>query len=232
MRAYYSADRESFYRDSDSHILGELTRRHHHDVEAGQKQAWLKQVDLMRAALAEIGAFTLYFEFAIPRMGKRADAVVVIGKAIFVIEFKDGEARFTGAGIEQVEDYALDLKNFHAGSHDLSIFPVLVPTLATVSRDVQFELAFDHVARPFLLCPDDLGPVMQMIGSSYRAPSFDSAAWEASGYRPTPTIIQAEIPARRLANQRSDAQPVTHPPGKPRRSNAVASRFTPLCDSL
>jgi len=191
MRAYYSADRESFYRDSDSHILGELTRRHHHDVEAGQKQAWLKQVDLMRAALAEIGAFTLYFEFAIPRMGKRADAVVVIGKAIFVIEFKDGEARFTGAGIEQVEDYALDLKNFHAGSHDLSIFPVLVPTLATVSRDVQFELAFDHVARPFLLCPDDLGPVMQMIGSSYRAPSFDSAAWEASGYRPTPTIIQA-----------------------------------------
>ena len=114
MRAYYSADRESFYRDSDSHILGELTRRHHHDVEAGQKQAWLKQVDLMRAALAEIGAFTLYFEFAIPRMGKRADAVVVIGKAIFVIEFKDGEARFTGAGIEQVEDYALDLKNFHA----------------------------------------------------------------------------------------------------------------------
>lgn len=191
MRAYYSADRERFYTDSDSHILGELTRRHHFDVEAGQKQAWLKQVELMRTALAEIAAFTLYFEFAIPRMGKRADAVVIVGKAIFVIEFKDGQSRFETAGIEQVEDYALDLKNFHEGSHDLSIFPVLVPTQAAESRDVQFELAFDHVAKPFLLCPRDLGPVMQMIGASYRAPGFDPGAWEASGYRPTPTIIQA-----------------------------------------
>ncbi len=191
MRAYYSADRERFLADSDSHILGELTRRHHFDVEAGQKQAWLKQVALLRTALAEIAAFTLYFEFAIPRMGKRADAVVVIGKAIFVIAFKDGQSRFEAAAIEQVEDYALDLKNFHEGSHDLSIFPVLVPTQAVDSRDVQFELAFDHVARPFLLCPQDLGPVMQMIGASYRAPGFDPAAWEASGYRPTPTIIQA-----------------------------------------
>lgn len=191
MRAYYSADRERFYADSDNHILGELTRRHHFDVEAGQKQAWLKQVALMRTALAEINAFTLYFEFAIPRMGKRADAIVVIGKAIFVIEFKDGQSRFDTAAIEQVEDYALDLKNFHEGSHDLSIFPVLVPTQADASRDVQFELAFDHVARPFLLCPQDLGPVMQMIGASYRAPGFDPVQWEASGYRPTPTIIQA-----------------------------------------
>ena len=39
MRAYYSADRERFFSDSDSHILGELTRRHHFDVEAGQKAA-------------------------------------------------------------------------------------------------------------------------------------------------------------------------------------------------
>ena len=191
MRAYYSADRERFYTDSDNHILGELTRRHHFDVEAGQKQAWLKQVALMRTALAEINTFTLYFEFAIPRMGRRADAVVVIGKAIFVIEFKDGQSRFDAAAIEQVEDYALDLKNFHEGSHDLSIFPVLVPTQADTSRDVQFELAFDHVARPFLLCLQDLGPVMQMIGASYRAPGFDPIQWEASGYRPTPTIIQA-----------------------------------------
>jgi hypothetical protein len=191
MRAYYSADRERFFADSPSHILGELTRRHHFDVEAGQRQAWLKQVDLMRAALAGIPAFALYFEFAIPRMGKRADAVVIIGTAIFVVEFKAGQARFDTAAIEQVEDYALDLKNFHQGSHDLPIFPVLVPTDARQSRDVQFELAFDHVARPLLLCPRDLGPVMQRIATSHRAPDFDPVAWEASGYRPTPTIIQA-----------------------------------------
>ena len=191
MRAYYSADRERFFSDSESHILGELTRWHHFDVEAGQKAAWLKSIDLMRRALAEVPAFTVYFEFAIPRMGKRADVVVVIGKALFVIELKVGETHFDASAILQVEDYALDLKNFHEGSHDLSIFPILVPTLATVSRDLQFELALDLVARPFLLCPEDLGQVMQMIAVHHRAPGFSIAAWEASGYRPTPTIIQA-----------------------------------------
>jgi len=191
MRAYYSADRERFYADSESHILGELTRWSHFDVEAGQKAAWLKSVDILRAALAEVPAFTLYLEFAIPRMGKRADVVVVIGNGLFVIEFKIGEDRFDAAAILQVEDYALDLKNFHEGSHALSIFPILVPSLATISRDIQFELAFDHVAEPFLLCPADLGPVIQMIGASHRAPDFSVATWEASGYRPTPTIIQA-----------------------------------------
>ena len=191
MRAYYSADREQFYADSPSHILGELTRRHHFNVEAGQKQAWLNQIDLMRAALADIKAFTLYFEFTIPRMGKRADAVVLIGNAIFVIEFKDSQSHFDAAAIEQVEDYALDLKNFHEGSHNLSIFPILVPTEARESRHIQLELAFDHVAQPFLLCPKDLGLVIQMIGASYIDPGFEPAFWEASGYRPTPTIIQA-----------------------------------------
>ena len=191
MRAYYSADRERFYADTPSHILGELTRRHHFDVEAGQKQAWLRQIEVMGTALAETTAFALYFEFGIPRMGKRADAVVIVGKAIFVIEFKDGQSRFEAAAMEQVEDYALDLKNFHEASHALAIFPILVPTEARESRDIQFELAFDHVARPVLVCPQDLGPAIRMIGAAHGASGFEVAAWEESGYRPTPTIIQA-----------------------------------------
>jgi hypothetical protein len=191
MRAYYSANRERFFADTPSHILGELTRRHHFDVEPGQKQAWLEQIALLRDALALTAAFTLYFEFAIPRMGKRADAVVLIGRAVFVLEFKAGQSRFDAAAIEQVEDYALDLKNFHQGSHALAIFPILVPTQARQSRDIQFELAFDHVARPVLLCPQDLGPVIRLLAADHGATGFEVAAWEASGYRPTPTIIQA-----------------------------------------
>ena len=190
MRAYYAADRAQFYTDSASHIFGELTRWHHFDVEPGQRQAWLAEIELLRDALAGVPKFRIWFEFAIPRMGKRADAVVAIGAAIFVIEFKDGEARFDASAIEQVEDYALDLKNFHEGSHARAIFPILVPTRARQSRAVQMELAFDHVARPLLLAPADLGPVMRLIAQSHTGP-FDAQAWEASGYRPTPTIIQA-----------------------------------------
>src|SRR5207245_2848526 len=59
----------------------------------------------------------IYFEYAIPRMGKRIDVLLIIGPAIVVIEFKVGEQEFTLAGTDQVWDYALDLKNFHETSH-------------------------------------------------------------------------------------------------------------------
>jgi hypothetical protein len=74
--------------------------------------------------------------------------VVVIGDCIFVIEFKVGSDSFDRHAIEQVEDYALDRKNFHAGSHALSIVPILVATKAIALRDVQLELALDQVAAP------------------------------------------------------------------------------------
>lgn len=191
MRAYYSADREHFYADTPSHILGELTRWSYFDVEPGQRQAWLAQIAIMRLALENIGQFSLYFEFSIPRMGKRADAVLLIGSALFVIEFKDGQSHYDTAAIEQVEDYALDLKNFHEASHSLAIFPILIPTKAGLSGSIQFELAFDHVAHPLLLRPEDLGPLIEHISARYRATPVDAKSWEASGYRPTPTIIQA-----------------------------------------
>ncbi|CAL4868924.1 hypothetical protein MMA231_03213 [Asticcacaulis sp. MM231] len=190
MRAYYTAERPKFFSDTDAHIIGELTLRHRHDLEENQKGAWLQQINILRGALKDAPDFTLYFEFSIPRMGKRADAVVVIGDCIFVIEFKVGSATFDRHAIEQVEDYTLDLKNFHQGSHDLSIVPILVATKAAASRDIQLELALDQVAAPLCLAVTDLGAVIRMIAAHHKTP-FDAGAWAASGYRPTPTIIEA-----------------------------------------
>ena len=191
MRAYYTADRQTFFHDSDAHILGELTRHHHFAVEANDKTAWLRQIAIMRMALIDLPDYRLHFEFAIPRMGKRADTVLVVGDCIFVIEFKVGSDAFERYAIEQVEDYALDLKNFHEGSHDLSIVPILVATEAPASREVQLELALDLVAEPLCLTVADLGPIIAMIADRHNRPDFDATAWAASGYRPTPTIIQA-----------------------------------------
>ncbi|HTN40887.1 MAG TPA: DNA/RNA helicase domain-containing protein [Asticcacaulis sp.] len=190
MRAYYTADRTKFFGESDDHILGELTRGHNFALDIEQKGAWLQQVNILRGALKDTPDFTLYFEFSIPRMGKRADAVVVIGDCIFIIEFKVGSDTFDRHAIEQVEDYALDLKNFHEGSHSLSIVPILVATKAATSRDVQLELALDQVAAPLCLAVTDLGTVIRMIASHHKAP-FDAVRWAASGYRPTPTIVEA-----------------------------------------
>ncbi len=190
MRAYYTADRTKFLNDSDDHILGELARGHNFALDIEQKNAWLQQVNILRGSLKETSDFTLYFEFAIPRMGKRADAVVVLGDCIFIIEFKVGSDTFDRHAIEQVEDYALDLKNFHEGSHALSIVPILVATKAAASRDVQLELALDQVAAPLCLAVTDLGAVIRMIAAHHNTP-FDAGAWAASGYKPTPTIVEA-----------------------------------------
>lgn len=197
MHAYYTADHAKFFRDSDDHILGELTRGHSFALEMTQRDAWRQQITILRQALSDHPTFTLYLEFAIPRMGKRADAVVLIGDVVFVIEFKVGSQTFDRQAIEQVEDYALDLKNFHAGSHALAIVPVLVPTKATASGVIQFELPGNHVASPLCVCANDLDYVLKMF-SSQSALVFDAEKWVSSGYRPTPTIIEA---ARALYNR-------------------------------
>ncbi|MGA9658741.1 MAG: DNA/RNA helicase domain-containing protein [Asticcacaulis sp.] len=191
MRAYYTAKKSKFFADSDEHILGELAQGHNFSLDIEQKGAWLQQIAIMRGALKNTDTFTIYFEFSIPRMGKRADVIVVIGDCIFVIEFKVGSDSFDYKAIEQVEDYALDLKNFHAGSHDLSIVPILVATKAEVSKDVQLELALDQVASPLCLAVTDLGSVIRMIAARHVAQHFDAAVWAGSGYRPTPTIVEA-----------------------------------------
>ncbi len=209
MRAYYTADRARFFADTGEHILGALAQGHSFALEMTQREAWRQQIILMRAALSDQPAFTLYFEFAIPRMGKRADCVVLIGDCVFVIEFKVGSDSFDRHAIEQVEDYALDLKNFHLGSHDLAIVPVLVPTKALASGIIQFELPGSHVAKPLCVCPADLGYVLKMF-SATAAAQFDAHTWAATGYRPTPTIIEA---ARALYARHDVADIVRHDAG-------------------
>jgi hypothetical protein len=50
-------------------------------------------------------------------MGRRIDVVLLLPAAIVVLEFKVGERLFERSAIDQVWDYALDLKNFHTASH-------------------------------------------------------------------------------------------------------------------
>jgi hypothetical protein len=119
--AYYHAPIPAFLLTNESEIPGRLTRAHGFLLEQQQRNAWLEQVRIMRKAVCNSKMGHILFEFAIPRMGKRADVVLVIGGTINVLEFKVGATTFDPSAIEQAHDYALDLKNFHRGSHSLSI---------------------------------------------------------------------------------------------------------------
>ena len=130
IKAYYDATVFSFLKDDTERILGVLVAKHHHALEEQQRWAWLQQISILKASLASRPNGRIFLEFYIPRMGKRADAVLIEENIVFVIEFKVGATGHTSTAFDQVEDYALDLKNFHEGSHTAPIVPVLVSTNA------------------------------------------------------------------------------------------------------
>ena len=114
-RAYYSSSITDFLETSPNEILGELTRAHARTIEQTQLNAWLEQINILKRVLLNRSG-RIYFEYAIPRMGKRIDVVLLTGPLIFVLELKVGEAHFSSSALDQVTDYCLDLKNFHETS--------------------------------------------------------------------------------------------------------------------
>ena len=131
-RSYYSASVADFLRETNKHILGALTACHPHELEFRQRDAWIEQIQLFTRLLQAEPGFRghLFFEFSIPRMGKRADVVLLHRGIVFVLEFKVGERHYTKYASDQALDYGLDLKNFHSGSHDKTIVPIVVATQA------------------------------------------------------------------------------------------------------
>jgi hypothetical protein len=88
-RAYYSDTITSFLEKNPDEILGQLVRRASAEgisIETTQTDAWLEQVDILRKTLTPYrGQGALYFEYSIPRLGKRIDVLALIGAVIFVI---------------------------------------------------------------------------------------------------------------------------------------------------
>ncbi len=124
-------------------------------------------------------------------MGKRADVVLLIAGTVFVLEFKVGARSFGRSAIEQAHDYALDLKNFHRGSHDLSIVPVVIATEAPEVGSPTVSFSSDGVAEPVLIQTGQLEDLVGWCIGTDDGPSIDVARWMSSGYQPTPTIVEA-----------------------------------------
>lgn len=191
IKAYYRSPVLSFLSDQNEHILGMLAAEHHHALEEYQRWAWLQQISILKRALSGLSDGHVFLEFYIPRMGKRADTVLVSNDVVFVIEFKVGASEYALSALNQVEDYALDLKNFHEGSHCAPIVPVLVSTNAADRPIPDIEFADDLVASPICTNASGLRDVLNGICASRSFAPFDIDEWMSKGYKPTPTIIEA-----------------------------------------
>ncbi len=190
-RAYYSAELCEFIQTPTETILGKLTSNHSQDLVHLQTNAWKAQVKILKRDLAKYSSGFICFEMLIPRMGKRADTVLILNGVIFVLEFKVGETKYLELDLKQVEGYALDLSCFHETSHDKLIIPVLISTDAE-SCPININNQDFGVVRPLKTNDSDLSKLIDTCLNSYQVQSdINSDNWLAGQYKPTPTIIEA-----------------------------------------
>ena len=190
-RFFYQNNVAGFLADSEDTILGTLARNNPFNLIDLQRNAWLYEIRCLKNLLQKESSGQVIFEYSIPRVGKRIDVVLLLHGIVFVLEFKVGAEEYSRQDLEQVWDYALDLKNFHEASRDLTIVPILVATDADrVSDSKKVSQYDDHVFEPILANAESLS---QMIATllAENAQKIDLSRWGLSRYMPTPTIIQA-----------------------------------------
>jgi hypothetical protein len=159
----------------------------------------MAQIQFLRSQLNGLSG-SLFFEFNIPRMGRRIDVVLLVGPVVFVVEFKVGEKAYDRSAVDQVWDYALDLKNFHEASHNVSIIPILIATEAPASAPLTLQADADKVYRPMLVNAAGFREVVDLALQSIAGSLLNDEQWSRAPYHPTPTIVEA---ARALYAQHS-----------------------------
>ena len=90
---YYKDFIETFLNKSIKEIIGSISLSDQFDSTINQNKSWEQQIHILKKALDGYCG-TIFFEFSIPRMGKRVDCLVIIDNIVFVIEFKVGENEF------------------------------------------------------------------------------------------------------------------------------------------
>ncbi|UHA74684.1 DUF2075 domain-containing protein [Paenibacillus sp. 481] len=189
-RSYYARSVETFLLEEDSFILGELVKNNPFSLDDLQRNAWISEMKMLKEVLRGFESGHIIFEYTIPRIGKRIDCVLIYSGVIYLLEFKVGEREYHKYAIDQVSDYALDLKNFHQESHNNILVPMVI---ATKAGKVHNTIAWfeDNICKPILCNSETLHEELVKLSASITNESIDPEKWINSLYMPTPTIIEA-----------------------------------------
>ena len=194
-RCLYNSDFKSFIEADPYHVLGCIIDAYHGNVQTSSEEAWVGEINLLQNVLLawKEEEAEIIFEYDIPRLGKRIDVVLLLRGLIFCLEFKVGQKDVLQSDVEQVMDYALDLKNFHRYSHDRIIIPILIPTKhASSSGSFMPSVYNDSIFNPLITGERGLKKIIQEV-LYYTDANIPGTIkdWIISPYTPTPTIIEA-----------------------------------------
>ena len=207
---FHSGFKEFIEADQFS-ILGRIHDAFHGQALTTTDEAWLGEIQLLQQALSpwKNEEAEIIFEYDIPRLGKRIDVVLLLRGLIFCLEFKVGQKDALQSDVEQVMDYALDLKNFHRYSHDHIIVPILIPTNhKSTSSTFTPSIYNDFIFNPLITGATGLQDLIQKVLLHANANTAGTIKdWIISPYTPTPTIIEA---ARSLYENHSVENIIRH----------------------
>lgn len=204
MPAFYRATLQEFLSEDPKRVLGliheQSSRSGFTDLKERQSKAWQVQLELLCHSCVELLSrfpdakeWGMLFEYPIPRRQKRVDVVLLARDVILCLEFKTGETQYQKSTTRQVEDYALDLRDFHEQSRNRIIVPIAVTTRAKPT-ELDLHLASTDAVRPVIkACEGDLADrISWAVEVNSKAFSqIDVATWDHSVYQPVPTIIEA-----------------------------------------
>ena len=209
-RCLYNCDINTFISSNKEYLLGVLCDHYHGDALTTTRDAWKGEIEVLQKELRLLSTREgqIIFEYDIPRLGKRIDVVLLLKGLIFVLEFKVGQNKVLENDIDQVLDYALDLKNFHKYSEDKIIIPILVATNHhSSSKEIKESLYDDGVINPLVCGKSGIQGLINKALDTFKNEEEIDENWIISPYAPTPTIIEA---ARTLYESHSVEDIVRH----------------------
>jgi hypothetical protein len=200
MRSQYVATIDGFLAASPEEVVGALvgnSERRGAAIEQTQVAAWKQQIDILKSALHAVKDLSdptwgIAFEFPIPRRQRYIDTVLLARNVIFVLEFKTGEGKPSADALRQVEDYALDLADFHEPSQGKTLIPLVV---ASEGQAGSTEIRPQGVASPAGIPAEQLATALRTClaacDSKGPAAPLTIEKWDDGGYNPVPTILEA-----------------------------------------
>lgn len=190
LRAYYSATLTDFLTSSINEIVGSIhSNCASSEIRIQQSNTWEQEIRILKRQLNNLSDARIIFEYTIPRMGKRVDVVVLFKNIVFILEFKCGDTEYRLSAVDQVDDYALDLRNFQKESHNKLLVPILVATRAPKLPIRLIE--HERILEPLLCNTENIREAIITVAQRYKEADFDYEMWENSEYLPTPTIVEA-----------------------------------------
>ena len=193
-RCLYNSDFATFLSTDSASIYRIIDDNYHGEALTTTRDAWKAEIDIMKNVVSSLNNVDgqIIFEYDIPRLGKRIDVVLLYRGIVFCLEFKVGESKILETNIDQVLDYALDLKNFHKFSEDKVIAPILVATnYSNRSTSIQMSVYDDRVINPLVTGKAGISALIENVLEEFPSEAPVHNDWIISPYAPTPTIVEA-----------------------------------------